>query len=312
MRILLLGGTDLTLAVARRLTEIGAKPAGVVHLGETVRISYRPQGLSNVRHADLAGWGVQTATPAISFTDNAAVARFTEEVGADLLIVAGWYHMVPSELRSRFKRGALGFHASLLPALRGGAPLPWAILSGASETGMTLFELGDGIDDGPIYGQRHIAVGPRTTVGDLVAAAEAAALDLVGECLPGIAAGTLAPRAQSGTPSYGLQRAPDDGRLEWRRSAVDLDRLVRAVGKPYPGAFAELGGERITIWRADFRDTPAVWGAPGQICRIPEEPDPAVVTADGLLVIREAIDASGDDAMTRLRRAANQRFALAS
>jgi methionyl-tRNA formyltransferase len=312
MRILLLGGTDLTLAVARRLEEIGAKPAGVVHLGETVRISYRAQGLSNVRHADLAGWSAQTATPSMTFTDNDAIARFAGELGADLLVVAGWYHMVPAELRRRFTRGALGFHASLLPALRGGAPLPWAILSGASETGMTLFELGDGIDDGPIYGQRRIPVGPRTTVGELVAAAEAAALELVGECLPAIATGTLTARAQSGAASYGLQRAPEDGRLEWRRTAVELDRLVRAVGKPYPGAFAELDGARITIWNTDFRDAPEVWGTPGQICRIPEEPDPAVVTAAGLLVIREAADASGDDAMPRLRRAANQRFAVAS
>jgi methionyl-tRNA formyltransferase len=312
MRILLLGGTDLTLAMAERLSAIGAKPAGVVHLGETVRISYRPQGLSNVRHADLAGWCARNATPAIGFTDNAAVARFAGDIAADLLLVAGWYHMVPADLRARFVRGAVGFHASLLPALRGGAPLPWAILSGATETGMTMFALGDGTDDGPIYGQRRIAIGPRTAVGELVAAAEAAALSLVGECLPGIASGALAPRAQSGTPSYGLQRAPEDGRLEWRRSAIDLDRLVRAVGKPYPGAFADLGSDRITIWRADFRDVPTVWGMPGQICRIPEEPDPVVVTADGLLVIREAVDAAGEDAIPRLRRAANQRFALAS
>lgn len=312
MRILLLGGTDLTLAVAQRLAAIGARPAGVVHLGISVRISYRPQGLSNVRHADLAGWCAQADTRAIEFSDNDAIARFAVEIGADLLLVAGWYHMVPADLRGRFAHGALGLHASLLPALRGGAPLPWAILSGLAETGMTLFALGDGIDDGPIYGQRRIPIGPRTTVGELVAAAEGAALDLMDECIPAIAAGTAKPRAQSGAPSYGLQRIPEDGRLEWRRPAIELDRLVRAVGKPYPGAFAALGDERITIWRTDFRDRPPVWGMPGQICRIPEEPDPVVVTADGLLVIREATGASGDDAMARLRRAGNQRFALAS
>ncbi len=56
MRVLLLGGTDFTLAIAQRLAKLGLGPAGVVHVGETVRISYAPQGLSNVRHADIAGW----------------------------------------------------------------------------------------------------------------------------------------------------------------------------------------------------------------------------------------------------------------
>ncbi len=311
MRVLLLGGTDLSLALAQRLKGLGLGPAGAVHLGKTVRISYRPQGFANVRHADLAAWCAATGTPHAEFDDNAAIAGFAKAIGADLLLVAGWYHMVPGELRARFVHGALGLHASLLPALRGGAPLPWAILSGLTETGMSLFALGDGVDDGPIYGQRRLPIGPRTTVGELAAAAEAAALDLVAECLPAIAAGTLEPRPQSGTPSYGLQRGPEDGRIDWRRPAVEIDRLVRAVSRPYPGAFAELDGKRVVIWRAEPREQPAVFGAPGQICRLPGESDPLIVTGRGLIVVREATTDTGNDAMPELRRAANRRLALA-
>ena len=173
---------------------------------------------------------------------------------------------------------------------------------------MTLFELGDGVDDGPIYGQKRIAVGPRTTVGELVIAAEAAALELVGECLPGIAQGTLRPHAQSGTPSYGLQRAPEDGRLEWWRTAIELDRLVRAVGKPYPGAFAELaGGANHDLALGFPHDTV------GMGCARPDRPHSGGIGSRGRDRRRaachpEATAASGDDAVTGLRRAVNQRL----
>jgi methionyl-tRNA formyltransferase len=310
MRVLLLGGTDFTLAVAGRLAALGLGPAGVVHLGETVRISYAPQGFANTRHADLAGWCRDRGVPDAVFSDSAAIATFAAKTGAELLLAAGWYHMVPAELRARFARGALGLHASLLPSLRGGAPLPWAILTGMSETGMSLFALGDGIDDGPIYGQRRVAIAPRSTVGELVAAVEQAALDLISECLPAVAAGTLEPRQQSGSPSYGLQRNAEDGRIDWRGPADAIDRLVRAVGRPYPGAFGDLQGERIMIWKSEPRALPKVHGAPGQIARIPDDADPVAVTGSGLLAIREATTANGDDALPRLRRAANQRFTL--
>lgn len=310
MRVLLLGGTDLTLAIAQRLAELGLGPTGVVHIDETVRISYKPQGFRNVRHADLAGWCTGGGVPAIAFSDNAAIAEFAGRIGADLLLVAGWYHMVPAELRSRFALGVLGLHASLLPTLRGGAPLPWAILAGMSETGISLFALGDGVDDGPIYGQHRVAIGPRSTVGELVAAVEGAALELVGECLPALAAGTLKPKPQIGTPSYGLQRNPEDGRIDWHQSAEAIDRLVRAVGRPYPGAFGEFQGDRIVIWRSEPRRAPKVLGAPGQIARLPDDADPVAVTGHGLLAIREATTAAGDDVMPKLRRAANQRFSV--
>ena len=310
MRVLLLGGTDFTLAIVERLSALGLGPAGAVHLEETVRISYKPQGFANVRHADVAGWCRARNVPTLGFTDNAAIATFGGKIGAELLLVAGWYHMVPAELRERFPRGALGLHASLLPALRGGAPLAWAILGGLSESGISLFGLGDGVDDGPIYGQRRVAIGPRATVGELVTSVEAAAVDMIAECLPALAAGTLKPRPQAGTPSYGLQRTPEDGRIDWRQPADAIDRLVRAVGRPYPGAFGEFQGERVVIWKAEPRTEPKVFGAAGQIARLPGENDPAVVTGAGILFIREAATGSGDDALPLLRRAANQRFTL--
>jgi methionyl-tRNA formyltransferase len=310
MRALLLGGTDLTIAVGERIRSTGITLAGVVHVGQRFDISYQTNAVTSSRFCDVSAWCDGVGIPHRRYDGIEGVAAFADSVDADVAIAAGWYHMIPAAVRSRFNLGALGLHASLLPRLRGGAPLNWAILTGETETGVTLFALADGIDDGPIYRQRKIPVGPRVGVGELVLEAERAALALVEECLPAIAAGRLKPRPQQGEPSYGLQRIPDDGRIDWRQSAVMVDRLIRSVSRPYPGAFTEFDGRKVMIWRADPIDGSVhVYGAPGQICRLPGEPDPCVVTGSGVLTIRETTTESGEDLMRQLRTSANRRFA---
>src|SRR5207237_408862 len=168
--------------------------------------------------------------------------------GADFGLAAGWYHFIPAAVRRRLDRGCAGLHASLLPKLRGGAPLSWAILTDQERTGVTLFELADDVDDGPIYGQRGFPIGPRARVAELVASAERASLELVSDCLPAIADGRLTATPQVGEPSYGLQRSPEDGWIDWRWPALEVDRLVRAVGRPYSGALTSLDGAVLHVW----------------------------------------------------------------
>ncbi len=309
MRTLLLGGTDLTLAVATRMRECGIPPVGVVYVGQRFNISYSPRGVNNLRFANIVDWCRQSGVPHRLYEKPAGIRAFASDLGADFCLAAGWYHMVPADLRNVFPLGAAGLHASLLPRLRGGAPLNWAILSGEKETGITLFALGDGIDDGPVYGQERFPIGPQTTIADLVQDAERGALTLVERCLPHIADGTLKPRPQTGEPSYCLQRIPEDGRIDWRRPASDIDRLVRAVSRPYSGAFSSFDGDRVIIWDSQpLTGDPPVFGAAGQIARLPGASAPCVVTGRGLLAIREATDEEGTDVMPTVRRAANRRF----
>lgn len=311
MRLLLLGSTDLTLALAGKLDAIGLRPAAVIHAGETFKISYRPQGVANARYANLAGWCTEKGVTHAGYENGDQLADFVRKTGADIGLVAGWYHMVPVSVRASMPRGVLGLHASLLPQLRGGAPLNWAILSGLSETGMTLFELGAGVDDGPIYGQRRFPIADGDDVAALIERAEAAALDLVSECLPAIAAGALKPRLQQGVATYGLQRSPEDGAIDWRRPARDIARLVRATTKPYPGAFGVLDGKKIAIWKSRSLPAPQVLGVPGQITNIPDVDEPVVVTGDGLIAVQSA-SAEEQDAIAVLKRSSNRRFELAS
>jgi len=308
MRVMLFGGTDLTVAIADCLRDMAFPIASVLHVPQRFPISYERGQMHNARHVDMDRWCAAAGVPGRTYDGPVAAAAFAAETGAEFALVAGWFHILPRSLRQRFSFGCAGLHASLLPAFRGGAPLPWAVLSQAKETGISLFELGDGIDDGRLYGQRRVPMGPRVRVGELVVAVQAAAVELVGECLPEIAAGRLRPIPQTGTASYSLQRAPADGHIDWSRSADHIDRLIRAVSAPYPGAFSRLDESRITIWEAEPLQGIEVFGSPGQIARLPEEVDPCVVTGYGTLIIRSATDDVGESALPMLRSAANRRF----
>jgi methionyl-tRNA formyltransferase len=308
VRTLLLGGTDLTQAVAERMLAAGIELAGVVYVPKVFDISYEPGRLHNSRFADLAAWCASAGAPALIYEGPESVTAHAEHCRADFALAAGWYHMIPRSVRARFSRGCAGLHASLLPKFRGGAPLVWAILAGESQAGMSLFELGDGVDDGGLYAQKPFPIGTRTKVGELVAAAEAAAVELVEECLPLIASESLAPRPQQGEPSYGLQRAPRDGRIDWSRPAEDIDRLVRAVGRPYPGAFTSFNNRQVCVWESEPFDGVSIYGTPGQIAMISGKSDPCVVTGSGALLVREATDSKGVSMMSVLRRSGNQRL----
>lgn len=285
----------------------GVELVGAMFVARTFAISYEKGGICSTRFADVEGWCAQRSIPAREYSGTGSIAEFAAECRADFALVAGWYHMIPRQVRERFPKGCAGFHGSLLPKFRGGAPLAWAILAGEAKTGMTLFELGDGIDDGGVYGQREIPIGARTSVGELVALAQTAAIELL-DCLPRISAGELRARPQEGAPSYALQRSPRDGVIDWTRSTGDIDRLIRAVGHPYPGASTTLSGSTVLVWSASPHVGPRIYGTPGQIARLRDESETCVVTGDGALVIHDATNADGQSVLAELRRAANQRL----
>ena len=183
----------------------------------------------------------------------------------------------------------------------------WALLQGERESGVSLFALADGVDDGPLYGQRRFPIGPRDYIGDVVERANDAAIALLRESIPGIADGSLTPRPQTGTPTYCLQRNPDDGIIDWSHSADEIERLVRAVSRPYPGARAALAGVELIIWRSRaVREAPTVLGRPGQITRLPAIASPCVVTGQGLLAIEEATGEDGADVLPMIRKSTQQ------
>ena len=309
MRVLILGSTDLTLAVAEQVLTIGQEVVGLMSVPPIFSISYQPRGMQNVRAVDIVSWCESNAVSHDVYENPDSIASFKEFVRADFALAAGWYHMIPRRIRNLFPRGCAGLHASLLPELRGNAPLNWALLSRKKETGISLFEFSDGVDTGPLFGQRSFPITPDTYIDDLVKAAEKAAKELIAECLPKIESGTLRPDPQRGKPSYCLARLPEDGLIDWTKPAESIALLVRAVSRPYPGAFSYLDSQMIVIWRAKaILNGPQVYGLSGQITHIPDFDHTLVVTGEGVIAIEEATLETGKSCLDLLRKANHRRF----
>ncbi len=231
---------------------LGCVVTGVVTAPQTFAISYRPQGVSNVLYADLHSFAADKDLPCRVLARSMAEPGLLDVVAEwkpDAFIVAGWYHMVPKAWRSLAP--AYGLHASLLPDYSGGAPLVWAIINGETKTGITLFQMDDGVDSGPIVAQVEEPIRKDDTIATLYARIEERGLELLAGSLPALADGSAELRVQ---PAAGRrvmpQRSPEDGRLDWSAEAAYLERFVRAQTRPYPGAFSMLGEVRVTVWVA--------------------------------------------------------------
>lgn len=309
MRILLLGSTDLTLAVAKTIQDMDVSLAGIVSVPEKFIISYSPNGVTNTRKVELEDWCNENNIPFSTYICDDDILDFREKTNADFILLSGWYHKVTTKVRARFSFGCAGLHASLLPKYRGGAPLNWILLNKEQEAGMSLIKLDDGMDSGDLYGQKSFSVNKDIYIQDVITLAEEAALDLIRECLPRIASSTLQPIMQNGEASYGLQRQPEDGRINWRQDAESIARLIRAVSHPYPGAFTYLDGERIILWKARVKiEAPMIFGSPGQFVRFDETGELLVLTGEGLLSIEEATFVDGNDALGMMKRVSQRHF----
>lgn len=257
MRIVFFGATALGYRCCEALLEMGQEVVGLFTIPREFPISYSPNApVTNVMHRDFHELGARHGLPVISVEGR--MGQFEEQLAAlrpDLLIVIGWYYMIPAALRRLASHGCVGIHASLLPRYRGGAPLVWAMIEGETETGVSLFHFTDGVDDGDIIGQRRFAIGERDTIADLLARSEAAALDLVRTHVPQLADGTAPRIPQDHTQATTVpQRSPADGRIDWSWDAARIDRFIRAQTHPYPGAFTEIGGKCVRIWAADVSE----------------------------------------------------------
>ncbi len=178
----------------------------------------------------------------------------------DFLFSFYYRRMLAPALLALAPRGALNLHGSLLPKYRGRAPVNWAILKGERETGVTLHYMTEKPDAGAIVAQQAVPILEDDTARDVFDKVTVAAAATLGRVLPALVAGT-APRLPNplAQGSYFGGRRPEDGRIDWSRSATEVHDLVRAVAPPFPGAFTTLAGHPVRILRSRVvdRTTPA-------------------------------------------------------
>ena len=289
-RIVFIGSSDTGHVCCERLLEEGVDVALIVTRASRFSISWSPAPVTNVRHRDFHALGAAHGVPVLDAGQpDSALRDRIAALSPDLLVVVGWYHMLPRAIRALARHGAVGVHASLLPQYRGGAPLVWAMIRGESHTGVTLFHLDDGVDDGDVVEQTALEIGERETIADGVERANQVAVHLVTKYVPAILAGAAPRTPQDHARATVMpQRRPEDGRVDWwALTAAEAHNWIRAQTRPYPGAFTYLAGERVTVWRADRADAvEATDVPPGTV--VTREGRVLVGCADGLaLALRE-------------------------
>ncbi|OIP50393.1 MAG: bifunctional UDP-glucuronic acid oxidase/UDP-4-amino-4-deoxy-L-arabinose formyltransferase [Deltaproteobacteria bacterium CG_4_10_14_3_um_filter_60_8] len=167
----------------------------------------------------------------------------------DIIFSFYYRNLVGPEVLSIPPAGGLNLHGSLLPRYRGRCPVNWALVHGEAETGVTLHYMTARPDDGDIVGQQRVAIEESDTALTLHHKLTAAASLLLNELLPAVAAGTAPRLAQDQSlASYFGGRRPADGEIDWDQPATTVRNLVRAVTRPYPGAFTYLGNRKAFFW----------------------------------------------------------------
>jgi methionyl-tRNA formyltransferase len=237
MRLAFLGTPEFAATVLAALLAAGHEIAAAY--SQPPRPAGRGQKLRNSPVHELAlRHGIPVRTPK-TLRAPAEQASFAA-LDLDAAVVAAYGLILPKPILDAPRRFCLNVHASLLPRWRGAAPIERAILAGDTETGVTIMQMDEGLDTGPMLLREQVAIGPRMTAGELHDELASLGARLIVEAL---AAPDLrpVPQPEDGV-TYARKIERHEGRLDWRRDAASLDRVVRTLD-----AWFEHAGERIKV-----------------------------------------------------------------
>lgn len=172
----------------------------------------------------------------------------------DLAISMNWLTLIPAHVRALFGHGVFNAHPGDLPRYRGNACPNWAILNGESHVGLCIHRMEDDLDAGPVAARRLFPLAPASSVADVYDWLRSAIPDAFMDVIEAAADARLVLAPQSTRPEDALRcypRRPEDGVIDWAQPVELIDRLIRASGRPFAGAFSFLEGQRkVTIWSA--------------------------------------------------------------
>jgi methionyl-tRNA formyltransferase len=219
--------------------------------------------------------------------------QMLRDLAPDLLIVNGWNRLIPRSILELPRLGCVGFHGSWkpLPFGRGRSPITWAILNGAAEFFLHLFHLDEGVDSGDVIDVARFDITSHDTCQTVHHKVGMTSAALLLANVARILDGTASRNPQSGEPTYLPKRTPEEGRIDWTRRMDEVCRLVRAVTRPYAGAFTDVEYRgcrvRMVIWDAvPFSYDMRMAGAVGSVVH---EMDgcPLIKCRDGILLVKD-------------------------
>ncbi|RXF68726.1 methionyl-tRNA formyltransferase [Hansschlegelia zhihuaiae] len=260
MRLVFMGTPEFAAPVLFELVGQGHEIAGV-YTRAPKPAGRRGMELTKTPVHQLAeGFNFPVFTPR-TFRDPETLEAFAE-LEPEAAIVVAYGLILPREALDVPPLGCLNLHASLLPRWRGAAPIQRAVMAGDAETGVMVMRMEEGLDAGPVAMAERVAIGPDETAGELHDRLKTIGADLMGRAVAALGRGSLSfrPQGQEGV-TYAAKIDKAEARIDWSRPARQVHDRIRGLS-PFPGAWFELGGERVKVLRSTRVDGA---GRPGEL-----------------------------------------------
>ncbi|RZD41034.1 MAG: hypothetical protein CXT78_11740 [Thaumarchaeota archaeon] len=179
-----------------------------------------------------------------------------KEINPDIILVMGWSQLLKREIISIPKFGVIGSHPTELPKYRGRAPIPWSILKGLKFSALTYFFIEEGIDDGDILDQRYFEIGNEDDASSIYDKVTELGKEMILSNLKKIEKNIFIRKKQNSDEfiENWPKRTPEDGKINWTKSAKEIHTLIRASTYPYPGAYTYYKNLKLIIWKASYSE----------------------------------------------------------
>ena len=286
MDIVFMGTPELAVPILKSLVESGLNVTAVITQPD------RPVGRKQILTAPpvkvfAKETGLTVVQPLKIRTDEARAQLEPLLAGQDVSIVAAYGRILPKWMLDAPRHGSINVHFSLLPKYRGAAPINWAIANGETETGVTIMQMDEGLDTGPILSQRSISIGEQETAPELSTRLSAIGAEMIVEVLRRVESNSITAIAQDhdkATQAPILKR--EDGRINWNLPAIGIVNRIRGF-VPFPGCHAILKGQRVEVIKAQAVDDSTRTDAGGTVVDVSRDSISVICAGNSVLVITE-------------------------
>ena len=281
MKIIFMGTPDFAVGTLRSLAEAGHEITLVVSQPD------KPKGRGHAMvPTPVKVVAEELGIPVFQPVKIREAKDVLEKTEADVCVVAAFGQIIPASILHMKKYGCINVHASLLPKYRGAAPIQWAVIDGEKESGVTIMQMDEGLDTGDMLAKAIVPLDEKETGGSLFDKLSEAGGRLCVETLAKLEKGEITSEKQGESPTaYASMLDKKMGNIDWNKSAVVIERLVRGLN-PWPSAYTHLDGKTLKIWACDVLPQSASKGESGEILEVTKDAI-HVQTGNGILVLRE-------------------------
>ncbi|MFY0759094.1 methionyl-tRNA formyltransferase [Metabacillus dongyingensis] len=292
-RIVFMGTPDFSVPVLKRLVAEGYEVVGVVTQPD------RPKGRKKTLTPPPVKVEAEKQNIPVLQPEKIRDKKELEQVLAlkpDLVVTAAFGQILPNELLEAPQFGCINVHASLLPELRGGAPIHYSILQGKKKTGITIMYMVEKLDAGDILTQAEVTIEERDHVGTLHDKLSAAGADLLAETLPALLEGKLTPRKQDNEKAtFASNIKREQEKIDWTKSGQEIYDHIRGL-HPWPVSYTHLNGQAVKIWWGEKMPNKNA-AAPGTVIGIDSD-GIVVATGDSTAIKITELQPSGKKKMS--------------